>query len=173
MTAVVRPVGIYHPDLGDGRISLFLLKVILAEGDIVDIHSKTELAYQICQSVFIKVYKAFHGLNSGRTLIYNLQGLKCIKLCFSCFYRVDHMMLDSCEFVIRNAAFDNVYSCRMYSGTFSLRNDLDTLCSRIGTLVKLSGQVFYCENPVCTFLDTGKFFFCEDVIKLGLCKYCP
>ena len=42
VTAMVGPVGVYHTDFGDSGASAFLFKVFLAEGDIVDIHSKSE-----------------------------------------------------------------------------------------------------------------------------------
>ena len=49
VTTVIRPVGIDHSDLGYGRIALFLLlEILLAELDIIKIHSKT----QICKHSF-------------------------------------------------------------------------------------------------------------------------
>ena len=41
VTAMVRPVCIYHTDLGDGGVSLFGNEVFLTEGDIIKIHCKT------------------------------------------------------------------------------------------------------------------------------------
>ena len=43
MTAVVRPICVYHSYLSDSRISLFnVLEIILTELDIVKVHCKTK-----------------------------------------------------------------------------------------------------------------------------------
>ena len=69
MTAVVRPVGIYHADLGDSGVALFLVaEIVLTELDIVIVHSKTEFVNECMESKCIEVDEAFkNAVENGAT----------------------------------------------------------------------------------------------------------
>ncbi len=38
MTAVVRPVGVDHADLGDGRVPMLCPEIVAAETEVVEVH---------------------------------------------------------------------------------------------------------------------------------------
>ena len=76
MTAVVRPVCIYHSDLGNGRIALFLVaEIILTELDIIVVHSETELVHKSVKSERIEVDETFKLLDSGGNIVICIESL--------------------------------------------------------------------------------------------------
>ena len=74
MTAVIRPVGIDHADLGDGRVTVLRLKILLTEGNIVDIHRESVVRYEMREPLSVELIEAVKRLDSRRDLILNRQG---------------------------------------------------------------------------------------------------
>ena len=93
MTAVIRPVGIYHSDFGKSRVSVFTLEIILAELDIAEIHSKSILLYKLGKLALGKTDKAVKNGNILRNVIFYIKRLVLLKATFSCFNCVDQIVL--------------------------------------------------------------------------------
>ncbi len=80
MTAVVRPVSIYHAYFSDSRITMFLVsEIILTELDIVIVHSKSELVNECMKSLFVEGSKAFESLYCLRYLVVSVERVNFVK----------------------------------------------------------------------------------------------
>ena len=62
MPAMVGPVCIYHPDLGNGGVAVFLvLEIGLAELDVIEIHSKTELVDHSFEIILCRINESVNS----------------------------------------------------------------------------------------------------------------
>ncbi len=76
VTAVVRPVGVYHSDLSYGRIAVLLVaEVVLTELDIVVVHSETELVHKCVETDSVELCEALEHLNSCGDLVISIERL--------------------------------------------------------------------------------------------------
>ena len=75
MTAVVRPVSIYHLDLGDSGVTALLLEILLAEADIVVIHSQTHAVNDIVKSLLVQGDETVDSSNGSGYLIICIKGI--------------------------------------------------------------------------------------------------
>ena len=66
VTAMIRPVGVDHTDLGYSGISLFEDKILLTESNVVLVHSKTVFAYKIGKLRFTVLAEPVESFNLGR-----------------------------------------------------------------------------------------------------------
>ena len=89
VTAVIRPVCIYHSDFGKGRISLLLLEIFLTELYIAKIHSKCVLLDKLVKHGYIL-----------RNIILYIKRFILLKAAFSCFYGIYEIVLYLSEIVI-------------------------------------------------------------------------
>ena len=166
MTAMVRPISVDHTNFGNGGISLFHAEIVTAETDIIGIHSKTVSLDEFSKSFFVKINKAVKSGNLGRNIILHSKRCRQCKRCFSGFYGVDHVLFNFCKLFRGKLTLKNVYTSCTNGGSFAAGDDLDALCSRVSTLVKLTGQIFHSKNSIAF---SGKFFGYD--IKLRLRKY--
>ena len=98
MAAVVRPVGVYHPDFGDGRVAVLRLEVVLTEGYIIRVHGKTVLRYKVLKTLPVELCEALEGARLGGDVIFNIQGFRLFKGGFARFNRVDNVFFDFRDF---------------------------------------------------------------------------
>ena len=167
MTAMVRPVCIYHTNLGNGRISvLLIMEIVLQELQVIQIHSKSQGIQQIREAMLIQGNKSVNGCYRLRCSIVNCQCFRLFQCSFPAFHCVDHIILDRSNVAFAQVALKGIDLCRTDHRALTLRQDLDTLCSRVGSLVELTGQRLYSK-----YIGIGgRNFLCGN-IQLRLRKY--
>ena len=164
MTAMVRPVCINNTDFCDCGISVLCISEIsLKESEVIKIHSKALFIKKLRESGIIHCDKAFNccylfggGINSCKCF-----GL--LKSCFTAFNCIYYVMLEGFNVSLGNSTVKCINLCCTDKRTLALRNNLNTLCGRVCSLVKLTGKSFNSEN-VCF----GNFNAVGYVIKLRL-----
>ena len=92
---MVRPVGINNANLGDGRIALLFGEVLLAEGEVSQVHSKAVRSNELFESVLVKGVKALKNLYISRLWDGNLESLGQLKGSLASLNGVDEVVLDS------------------------------------------------------------------------------
>ena len=157
VAAVIRPIGVYHPDFGHSRVTALRFEIILTEFDIVRIHGEAVAAHKIREAVDVKRGEAVKGRNAGGDIILYLQCIGLLEACFTGFNGVDDIFLYRLKLGGGNAAVEHIDLCRAYERAVAPRDELDALRRGIRTLVKLTGQVFDGEAG------------CGVVLKLGIC----
>ena len=146
VAAVIRPVGVYHSDLCDSRVALFgITEIVTAEAYIVKIHSKTQLVEHCLEVVVCRIDKAVNRLYGRRDIVFDVQCLEGIKACLSGFNGVYHIALYLGYLLVRKVARNYVDPCGLDNRALSSRQQGDTLCAGIRTLVELSRQILNSE----------------------------
>ena len=110
VAAVVGPVGVYHPDLGDGGVPpLVIPEIALQKFQIVQIHGKTQLVPQSVQRGSVHGGEALHGPDGGRNIVFHPQGLRQLQRRLPALHRVDDILLDSLDLLRRQLTLQDVY----------------------------------------------------------------
>ena len=110
VAAVVGPIGVYHPDLGDGGVPpLVIPEIVLQEFQIVQIHGKTQLVPQSVQRGSVHGGEALHGPDSGGNIVFHPQGLRQLQRRLPALHRVDDVFLDGLDLLRRQLALQNIY----------------------------------------------------------------
>ena len=91
---MVRPVGVNDANLSDGRVALLIGKVLLAEGEVSQVHSKAVRGNELLEAVLVKGVKALKNLYVSRLRNGNLEGLGQLKRSLASLNRVDQVILD-------------------------------------------------------------------------------
>ena len=146
MPAMVRPIGINHTDFRNGGLPALLPEISLAEGNVRLVHGKTILTDKVRQSLFVQLSKALHGGNGGGNGVLHLQGFRLGEGCLPGFHRVNHILLDFGDVCFLQISVQGVDLGGMYQRTLPLGDNLDTLGSRVRSLVKLTGQVLHSKH---------------------------
>ena len=141
MAAVVGPVGVDEANLGDGRVAVLGLKVVLAEHDIRVIHGKALLIAEGFQCIVIQGGKAGQRLDLGGNGKLHLQGTALVKAGLAGLHRVDDVLFNSGQIIGSQLAVQQIDAGRTHSGALALAQQLDALAGGVGALVKLTGQV--------------------------------
>ena len=98
VAAVVGPVGIDHADLGDGWGALFgLFKVLLAEGDISQVHRQAVVGDELLQALLVQIVKVFQHRNVRRNVERGVQRLHRLQRRLHRLDGVDQVFLDAGE----------------------------------------------------------------------------
>ena len=164
VTAVVGPVGIHHADFRDGGVALFLVsEIALQEFQIVQIHGKTKIVQQRCQRGFIHDDEALHGGDGLGRGVDRCQGFRQLQRCLTAFHRVDDVLFEGGNLRFGKGTVQRIDLGGADPGTIPLRNDLDTLGGRVGTLIKLTGQCLHGK-----YKGTGQIDFPGSDVQLGL-----
>ena len=151
MAAVVRPVGVDHTYLGDGRVTVLLVaEVGLEEGQVVKIHRKTQRLLHLVQGSGIHVDEALNRCDLGGNLVDSMQGLGLVHRCLAGFDGVDEVTADLVQISIRQLALEHIDLCGSDDRTLALSHQLDALCAGISALVELTRQGLDSQNGVCT-----------------------
>ena len=91
---MVRPVGVNDANLSDGRIALLFGEVLLAEGEVSQVHCKTVRNNELLEAVLVKNVKALKNLYISRLWDGNLEGLGQLKGSLASLNGVDEVVLD-------------------------------------------------------------------------------
>ena len=146
VAAVIGPVGVDHPDFGDGGVPILLLEVALAEGDVVQIHGKAILLDEGSQTVPVQTDEARKSCHLGGDVVLNSQSVIGIQRSLPGLHGVDDILLDGGNVGIPQVAVQGVDLGGADQGTLPLRDDLDALGGGVGSLVELTGQGLHGEH---------------------------
>ena len=146
VAAVVRPVGVDHLDLSDGRIAALFSEVGAAELDVGQIHGQAALVDEAGQLVIGKGGEALDDLHVGRALEGHGQGVARLKRRFASLHRIDNVALHGFHVSVGQVAFQVIHHCRANIRALALADELDALARRVGALVELAGQVLHGEH---------------------------
>ena len=149
MTAVVRPVCIYHADLGDSGVAVLLIaEVVLTELYIVVVHSKTELVNEGVQTLLVEVDEALEGLDGLWYLVVCVECVHLVKGSLTALNGVYHVRLEAFEVGVGDTARNDVHSRVSHAAALALTEYLYTLLTAVGTLVELTWEVLDREHSV-------------------------
>ena len=149
VAAVVGPVSVHHADLGDGGLAaLIVAEIALQECQIVQIHGETELITQRIERSAVHRGEALHGAHGGGDVILHAQRFRQLQRCLAALDGVDDVLLDRGDLGIRQLALERIHARGAHERTLALRQDLNALCSGIGALVILTGQIFHGKHRV-------------------------
>ena len=165
VTAVVGPVGVDHADLGDGGITLLLGEILLAEGDVVQIHGQAIVGDELGQLLPAQTNKAGEGLHGGGDGIFHRQSGLFGQIGLAGLHRVDDVFFHRFQLLGGDIALQQVEAGAAHHRALALADELDALAGGIGPLVKLAGQVLHREHGPFP-LGQGK----GGVVGLGLAE---
>ena len=166
MAAVVGPVGVHHPDLGDGGVSVLLIpEIILQEFQIVQVHGKTQLVQQRSKTGIVQGGEAFHGCHGGGGGILRLQSLGQLQGGLPALHSVDHILFDGCHLLVGEPTHEHIDLGGADQRAVALRDDLQALGSGVRPLVVLTGQGLHRKDHIAG----GDFV--RHIVHLGLGEY--
>ena len=143
VTAVVRPIGIDHADLGDGGIALFADKIVAAERKVVHIHCKAVGLDELCQRICVHLAKAGQGFHGGGNIKLCGKRFGLVQGRLAALHGIDHMLLDGRDLRLGQFTVQKIDLCGAHGGAVAARNDLHALCRAVCSLVILAGQKFH------------------------------
>ena len=147
VTAVVGPVGVHHPNFGDGGIPMLgVPEVGLEEFQIVQIHGKPQLLQKRGQCALIHGGEALHGGNGFRSVVVNRQGFRHVQRSLPAFHGVDDVFLNGSQLFAGNISGEHIDLGGADDRPVALGNDLDALGSGVCPLVILTGQRLHGED---------------------------
>ena len=167
VAAVVGPVGVDHPDLGNGGVPVLAAEIFLAESDVIQVHGKAVFGNEVRQFLPGKSGKALQGGNGSGNGILGSQCLRLFQRGLPGLHRVNDIFLYRGQFPVRDVAVQGVHLGGAHRGPLSLGEDLDALGGRVRPLVKLAGQVFHGKDGG----GPGEIGFLSGGVHLGLRKY--
>ena len=146
VAAVVGPVGVDHADLGDRGHALLARKVLLAEGDVSEVHRQAERVDHGLQLGLVELEEAVKDLDVGGLGVALAQGLALLEGGLARLHGVDHVVLDGGERLVAAGALDHVELGAAHRGALALGDELHALGGGVGALVKLAGQRLHGEH---------------------------
>ena len=148
VAAVIRPVGVDHADLSDGRIAVLALEVILTELDIVVVHCKAVVYDEISKLGVGLVYESGEGLNAGRNGVLYFQGIVLVETALAGLDCVDEVVLDTREVFIGYLSLEHVDLSVLNNRALAGAEHLNALSRGIRTLIELTGQELNSEHAL-------------------------
>ena len=140
VAAVIRPIGVDHPYLGERGIALFGAEIVAAEPDIVGVHSERILRRERRRFVVGKFGETFHRRDFGGHREFGFQRLGQRKRGFTTLDRVDDIPFYALGVLFGDVAVEGVDLRGRDRGTLALRDDLDALRRAVGALIELPGK---------------------------------
>jgi Cft2 family RNA processing exonuclease len=126
---------------------------------------KTQIFQQSGKIGFVQVDKAVDSCYGLGQVVGDGQGFGYGQICQTAFHPVDYIVLDSSQLLLGQGTAEDIDLCGADGGAVALRNDLDTLGSRVGSLVVLTGQGLYSKDRIT--LGQRK----ADIVHLRLRKH--
>ena len=149
MAAVVRPVGVHHPQLGEGGIPQFLLKhILLEELQIRQIHGQAVGVQHLAQLLLTHVGEAVqhrHVLRHGVALP---EGLRLIQGGLPALHRVDQVAPGLVQLLRGEGALEHIHRGGPDGGALPAGHHLDALGAGVGPLVVLPRQGLHRQQGV-------------------------
>ena len=119
---------------------MFIGEVLLAEGEVSQVHSKAVRSNELLEAVLVKGVKALKNLYVSRLWNGNLEGLGQLKGSLASLNRVDQVILDGSNVCLSEVSGQHVEASRAHKWTLSLADELHTLSCGVCALVKLARQ---------------------------------
>ena len=149
VAAVVAPVGVDHPQLGDGGVTVFLVpEVIPAELQVGQGHGKAHGVEIRLHLLLAPAGEPGDPGHVGGNVGFHLQAFRLLHGGFPALHRVDEVVLDLVKLFGGHAAQKADDFGGGHSRALPLGQQLHTLGGRVGPLVVLAGQVFHGEHLV-------------------------
>ena len=147
MAAVIGPVGVHHPHLGEGGVPLLLvLKIGLEEGQVGQIHGQAVLVEQGLQARLIQGGETFqHRHVSGLGILLD-QSLRLVQGGLPALHRVDEITLGAGQVVLGQSTGQYIDGGSPDGGPFAAGEHLNTLGAGVGPLVVLARQGLHCQQ---------------------------
>ena len=167
VTAVVGPVGVDDADLRDGGIPVLTAEIIPAADEIAQIHGQTLFLGEVRQLIVAELDEAVQGIYGLGDLVVYFQCLHAVQRSLAALHRVDDMLFDGGHVLFGQIAGQKIDLGGGDGRALALRDDLDALGSRVGTLVVLTGKGLYGEHYI---VGLRQMFI--GLIQLRLGKHC-
>jgi hypothetical protein len=170
VAAVVGPVGVHHPHLGNGGVPLLLVpEVGLEEFQVIQIHRQAQLRQKMGQPLLVQGGEALHHSHAvgGGVLPDQSGGL--VYRGLAALHRVDKVLADLLQFVLGQLAAQEVDLGVGDEGAVHAGLELDALGAGVGPLVELAGEGLHRQNAVDR-VGSG-IGLVPDVVHLGLGKH--
>ena len=146
VAAVIRPVGVDHPDLGERRVAPLGEEIVLAERRVVGVHRKTVFLDERFQPLAVELGEAGKRRDVGRHVVFRRKGRGQIERRFARLDRVDDVLFDLIDGVFVECAVEQIDLRRPDQRAHALRDDLDALRGGVRPLVELTGEVLDCKR---------------------------
>ena len=140
VTAVVRPIGIDHANLGNRGVAALLGEVFLAEADVGRIHGQPALGDEGRKAGFIEFAEAIEHLDGLGVGGLGYQGFGLLERCETRLHGVYDIVLDGVDVGLRERALEDIDFGGAHRGALSLADELDALAGGVGALVELAGK---------------------------------
>ena len=149
MAAVIRPVGVHHPHLGEGGIAALLVpEVGLEEGEIGQIHGQGVLGQHPLQTRAVQGGEALqHGHGSGDGVVL-AEGGGLVQRRLPALHRVDEIAPGLGRLLGGEGPLQHVDGGGADGGALPAVHHLDALGAGVGPLVVLAGQGLHREQGV-------------------------
>ena len=149
MAAVVGPVGVHHPDLGDGGVpALVVPEVGLEEFQVIQVHGQAQLLQQGGEPRLVQGGEAGQGLHHGRGGVVPGQGLRLLQGGLPALHRVDEVAPDLVQLLLAQPALQQVDLGVADPGPLHPGHELDALRAGVGALVELARQGLHRQQAV-------------------------
>ena len=141
VAAVIGPVGVHHPHLGDGGVPLLLVpEVGLEEFQVVQIHGQPQPVQQGGQTGLVHGGKAGYRVHVVGDGVFPHQGLRLLQRGLPAFHRVDEEGLDFVQILLRQPAPQQIQLSVGHQGPLHPGHKLDALGGGVRPLVELPRQ---------------------------------
>ena len=170
VAAVVGPVGVHHPHLGNGGVPLLLVpEVGLEEFQVIQIHRQAQLRQKMGQPLLVQGGEALHHSHAVGGGVLPDQGGGLVHRGLAALHRVDKVLADLLQFVLGQLAAQEVDLGVGDEGAVHAGLELDALGAGVGPLVELAGEGLHRQNAVDR-VGSG-IGLVPDVVHLGLGKH--
>ena len=144
MTAVVRPVGIQHTDLGNAGITLFhVAEIFLSMQKVSLAHGQAQILQHSCDLFFVFADETGNGFNGLRHTILHFQSFRFFQSSFTGVNCIDTVSLDLGHIFVGQITLQQIHLCAGYLRIFVSLQNTDTLLCRVSSLVVLTGQILH------------------------------
>ena len=149
VAAVVGPVGVHHPDLGDGGVPLLLVpEVGLEELQVVQVHGQTQGGQQPAQTGLVQGGEALNDGHVVGDVVSTDQGGGLFRGGLPALHGVDEVVLDLVQVGLGQLALQDVHLGVGDEGAVHSGHELDALGAGVGALVELAGQGLHRQDGV-------------------------
>ena len=146
VTAMIGPVGIQHANLGNGRVSLLIVReIILNEFEILEGHRQVEGLIEILQRVLVHLDKSVKYLHICRLFKAHHEGFRLLGGTFTGINRIDAVALDHLHVLVAHISVNDISGGSADNRLLIALQELYTLHGGICSLVELAGKVFHGE----------------------------
>ena len=149
VAAVVAPIGVDDPQLGDGGVPVLLIpEVVPAELQVREGHGKAHGVEVLLHLGPVPAGKAGDTGHVRGNLSLQLQAFRLFLRGFPAFHRVDEIPFDLLKLLVRNPALQANDLGGEHGGALPLGQQLHALGGRVRPLVILAGKVLHGEHLV-------------------------